>query len=533
MASARNHLRKTLSKPTLRFALALAATSLVLPPALAKPKARTQVETSAALGCKATFGKLTPAGRTNALRKTFDSSVELEMPMSALVIRLLTTTDGTVAPLLRDAPPPAWLEAMLNPGRSAKEIPWDDLSDDEKWWLLRHQAEHRTATFEQDRRIHGIKVREKLKLGFDQPTDFLGKVYPKGTHEIDVSAVLGKVEYMDPLGMKEVSGVELHFRDNFAAGKVSQDASEFQRGFQRAAGYTDPPAGPQHEHIVGRLPKRYLRAQPTLGALQMGELFRRTNLLFEVLSNLQKISMVSVKEGGFVYFDSLKAPVLEGATNYFYIVGKGVDHAINDDYKMALVGMRGSDKFDQPNLWGQEVRAIGGKVAGTDFMVEALNAVQKKMDVPEPAVDAGQMQRWYDKMTARRKRLPSPGTLLASAWHDRGGNARDIITAMPRSLRALATPKVAEILETSKLRAQLSILFFDWSKDPLFFEAPEKLTRIRNAQAAALEALDRRGTLDVLVKDISRTFLRDSGIAEEIFRDFGLDLDPRWFENNL
>jgi hypothetical protein len=66
---------------------------------------------------------------------------------------------------------------------------------------------------------------------------------------------------------------------------------------------------------------------------------------------------------------------------------------------------------------------------------------------------------------------------------------------------------------------EVKMLFHDWSKDPLFFDSPEKQATLREAQIRAVRELKQK---DANIRNIMRTFFNQSGLYESVL----LSLNP-------
>ncbi len=182
-----------------------------------------------------------------------ESSVELEMKMSKNLLSIFTTEDGTLAPVLHVLETPDWLKEWKNKFYphivDAKNLDWDMLDIQQKYTLLKYVSEKKTNSFFDNRNIMGIKIKKIIPMYFPEETAFLGKKYSPGTHQIDVSSVLGgKVEYMGPDSVKNVSGVELHFRSHDHTGSAVKDAWTFQKAIGDDQTHL-------HVHLLATIPK--------------------------------------------------------------------------------------------------------------------------------------------------------------------------------------------------------------------------------------------------------------------------------------
>jgi hypothetical protein len=460
-------------------------------------------------------------------RQPRDSSVELEMYMNPELMNIFTTHDGTLGPVLGRLAPPDWLAKKLQ-GAKPREFPWSKLNFLEKKKLILYAAGKRKQYFFDNRTIQGLKVKDKLRIHFSQPVNFLGKSYPAGSHLIDTKSVLGsKVEFGNIKAVENLGAVELHFRSNVSAGALSKDAWLFQGGIQTAPMH-------QHVHIVADMPVEKLKADPYLASLEMADFHRRVNLLASVQRVLGEASIPTIKEKDITYFDSMSRETLDGITKYFHGIGakKGAPPEIGDDYKMGLAGMRGSDKYDQPGLWGIEYRDIHPGLHSPDLVTNTLEAIQRSMTKQEYGVDRERLRAWGKKFQKGKK--PDAGAALSSAWYNMPDEK--IFDELPADLAGLLTPQVKEAVTAGlKHHQEAKMLFFDWSLDPLFFDRPDLLARIEKAQKSAVKKIaselrqfkDHYATpsdMNSLINTTVQDFLKNSGIAKEVSESLHLNL---------
>lgn len=451
-----------------------------------------------------------------------DSAVEIEINTYPEILKLLTTPDGTLRPLLRDIPLPEHFPGHAVPGGLPKDIQdleWARLTPEDQLSLLQHVSQYKRTDFFTDRRVPGVTIRRRAVLKFKKETRFLGKTYAPGRHLVDVSQALrSKVEYRGPTEVKAVSGLELHFRDNQPAGEVSNDAWKFldALGVRRTH---------QHIHMVAPLPRQALEAEPELQAAVMGDFYRRVNLLAEMTDIIDEggsiglnqtkrwdwkyLAMVTTQ-----YFGALTKKDLLGVTQYFRNVGHRRDYPIEDSFKMAWVGFRGSDKYDTPGLYGLEYRAISDYSNETEFR-EMLGAIQGAMLSNDFGIPQETMRRWLAERTGAETDAPEA---VAKLWYGR---------SWPELFAQASTPVRRELgwWTRTKLRwnpgsahIELKMLVHDWSDDPLVFDDEAFKARLIGEQKRALARIRRGESINRVMGD----FLMDSGLYEAVSRSLGL-----------
>ena len=451
-------------------------------------------------------------------RPKFDSSVELELDASAPVIRILTTTDGTLQPLFSDLRkvPVKWrriLEAE-NP-RNPLSMKWDDLPEEAHRDLI--EASIAGQNYWENRVIEGLTVRTKLKVHFFNDTEFLGQHYKRGYHEIDPSEFLQpKVEMRSEGDSKAFGGVEMHFRVRRSAGSTSVDAWKFKRLLRL-------PRGHQHVHMVAKIPKAL--SEP-LGPRRIADFYRRVNLLaeFETILGRGAIRENIKRDGGttVIYFDHLRRDILSGVETHLEAAKAGNARPVKDDYKFAWVGFRWEDTYDKPGLWGFEYRAIGGDEK-PERMKAVLDTIQYAMVNEDYGISSSAFTSWH------RSHSDTP---IASLWYDAqrstgavgdsphtlsvSDSIEQAPTHLRSAIRSLGTGKLVDLIRENEA---LKMLIFDWSNDPLFYKSPRALEAIEEAQKAALTSL--RGQ-NITSEDVMIEFVRTSGIQEAVARSLGL-----------
>lgn len=443
-----------------------------------------------------------------------DSAVEIEIDTNH-VIGTLTTPDGTVGGFLGARPMPKWLEkSAANP----RKIPWDNLSAAKKLRLLQHGARLKETSFYEDRSIEGICVKSIVTLSFKKETDFLGKTYPPGAHDVNVSNILGKVEYRTPSEVLTVAGLELHFREGGAsasAGTVSQDAWTFLDGL-------GAPRTHQHVHIVAPMPFAALERDPMGQSLRMTDFIRRANATAEMISILwhgQSITVVS--EGDTDYFSFLKSDDLKNIFRYLWSVVYGEPDESRPE--LAWINFRRLKKYDDPNLWGMENRWLNAD-APSAIAREFLDTVQMAMLNDKYGVPEERLKRWFEWCVTNAYGNIFFDDALEKAWFHKA-KWETVLRQIPAHVRkfweetggAWATlrarlqgvPTFHEKLGLFRENdASLDLLFHDWSFDPLLFDNPKKLSLIANEQLRALNRILAGEDMRPAIQD----FLKKTGL---------------------
>jgi hypothetical protein len=459
-----------------------------------------------------------------------DSAVELELNTPAIddlkngvsgtaVHAMLTTEDGTLAPFLEETPAPEWFEEWIKSAhphaRSHSDILWDEIPITIKKRLIEDLAAIRKQDYFQDRLIHGLYTKKKIKVRFAKPVEFLGATYAAGNYTLDVSKMLmSKVEFISKPAMKDFDGVEIHFRGNQSAGAMSNDAWTLLDG----AGIKRPH---QHVHIVAALDLESLEADP-IEIAAISEFYRRSNLATEMYSIMREggARIRKNEAEGIMYFNSLTPENLELVVQYFESLADGHDASIGSSLKQAYVGLRGSDSYDQEGLWGLEVRAIGAN-DDPKKVKTLLDALQHQMDQPSYGVSKERLTNWL-------KNQPE-GTHLSSsmktAYYNQDWNT--LKAELPGHLKIQFDGFWGKIHQRSmgfqvEENRALKMFVYDWSKDPLFHGNPEALAKIEKAQLEALKDFKKSKSKSPYHLDTIKNFLQNSGIYDAVNASIGI-----------
>jgi hypothetical protein len=473
------------------------------------------LSTASALSCEGLFQNIGGA------------SVEIEMSMSGPVLNLLTTTNGMVGGLIKTGKLSkdylTWAE-MFYPEKDPRQIEWDLLDDQIKLILLKQVSRDKTTNFFEDRSVPNVKVKDIIHVKFDTETVFLGQKYAAGEHDIDLSAFFGRVEYMSPTSVKNFSGVELHLRSaDLEAGHLIESAWALQTGIGTSKTHF-------HEHIVNPLPMKALESKPVETSLVLTEYYRRLNLLAEFVTVLKRQGIYASTAFSFKslstisYFDSITPHFLSGIFNYFV---KGVPQGkkIADKFKMGWVGFRGSDVYDQPNLYGFEYRAIDSNDS-LPLHKKILNNVQDGMRTEHYGFSENLMTGWaHEKGIA----LDNPAQVekaLEALWYKQ--SYRTLFKRMPDYLKPGLGGPVGRLLlvlgmkSTQNGNQAVKMLLYDWAADPLFSSDPTGQRKLIEAQKMALQRYFWKGEPLYL---ITRDFVLNSGLLEKVAHTFGLEKD--------
>ncbi len=429
----------------------------------------------------------------------YESSAEIEHELSPQIMAILTTTDGTIGPILGARKPPRWLPRT---GANVRTTLWEPLSYNQKIRLLRYATKGKSisAFFFGYRAMAGLRVKDSITLRFAKPVVFLGKEYAAGTHEVDVRGVFGAVEHRDPHTMHAVKGVELHLRESASAGRVLADAWTLLDGLGIAR------VG-LHVHIVAPLPPQEKDATvANLRALLDADRYRRANLLAEAVTIVHGGGMGIYDDGE--HFQHLNPMKLSNVAYQLMAWTTKGDTEVSTDEKMGWIGFRPPKIYDQPGLYGYEYRGIVRTISVAIYRV-VLDAVQRALLAPHARAAKTRMSAWL----AKQPKELSMQQAIARTWYDGP-------LSIPRSVVFLLTPSLDNTLVDLKRdrHLEVSMLVHDWSNDPMLFDRPEALARVEAEQLRGLRRLEKGDDVGVVMKD----FLQDSGLFETVLNSFGL-----------
>jgi len=414
-----------------------------------------------------------------------ETSVELEVQNTDGILSLLTTTDGTLGPLLPPKPTlsllgfglPADLQQHFQ-GLTYEQIaaePWDHLSLKQKRIFLLWATVRKRTSFFEDRSVPGIKMKDKAFLHFNRPTQFLGREYEAGTHEVDISNIFRKVEYATP--SQNPQFLELHFRTQQPAGVVSNSAWTFLAGIQERKIH-------QHVHIVRPLNINRLQEEGQIRSVLLTDFYRRANLVLEMMTIVEekKQGITSRGEKDVLFWDNLSTERLSKVFNHLEISRlTGRQPHLNSQAKMAYVGFRGSDTYDNPELFGFEVRGIS-EHATPETIKQYLDTLQWAMTQDHFGVTKDEMEKW---MELQKEPI---GSSLVSTWYNQPWEK--LRTNGHGHRFEELDPYLRKYVFDLEQNRELKMLLHDWSNDPLLFNKPKLINHIRKEQLKALETLN-------------------------------------------
>ena len=423
------------------------------------------------------------------------SSVELELDIyreTPEVLEMLTTVNGKVSGVLGSLSAPVELVEWARVNRPVSgnpgDLDWESLPLEIRHAVLKRISTPRIGSFFSNRSVIGMKMKDRLKLHFREPTEFDGKHYEAGIHQVDVHGMFGAVEYADPSDMAEFSGIEVHFMSSRSAGTATQDAWNLLDALDIVRPH-------QHVHTVAKLPLEEMRAHPTLEVTRMMEYWLRANLMAEILAIRAGGTLLQIP-GEFGSVTRPRIDSVQGGLNKSLVSGNTAGGGYNS--KLSMIAMRGGTTYSEPGLWGFEYRAI---TAHDDPRVNGmvLDSIQWSMVNRDYGLSKEEVSSWIGESTA-------PETVwsrLSNSWY----NLHD--ESMPMD----ANPAFQSILSGQAPRHnELYMLVHDWSTFPLLAGRPQVLAATQIAQAHAKAAL----VGGAPINEVMNRFLTESKIDDAV-----------------
>lgn len=471
-------------------------------------------------------------GNQPAPANTLDTAVEIELEFSPQVLSILTTEDGTIRSLLNGAPLPSVVRMVarrVGHRGDPKDLPWDSLDNKSKISVLKQVTRSNWKPFFQQRKIQGLKVRDFLEVEFLKETILFGKTYPAGTQKIDLTGVFHDVEYCcNDKGKRNLDMLELHVRSPGLAGDVAMQVWDLLDAL-------DIPRTHLHVHMLAPMPMKVLDADPYFQALLMSDYYRRANLMAEIMSVYFYNRDIKDKSMDDITYMSFANPDDFGrAAKYLFNIANRVDDNLEDTLKIGWVGFWGTDKYDQPNLWGLEYRVISANY-DPKIVRPILNSIQQGMLLNSYGISQDRMKRWMDHFVGWRPTKTKVSKAISEAcYHQTWEN---LVSKPPRLLqRFLGFQGRFEILLLSEdfqslvaNKEQIKMLAYDWRQDPLFWGNHSAIQTIERAQRQALQRIQQEifespnlENADELLREIMKEFLVKSQIMATVFMSFGI-----------
>lgn len=448
---------------------------------------------------------------SHALPIRVGAGAEIEILTADRVLPWLTTTDGTIRPIVmdRNAIPKRLrvsFQRFLAPNSDILDMPWHALNSDEQKALILSAAKFHGQRFQNDRAIHGLRIKEQLRLKFHKPVRMLGRDLTAGEHTFnwrDISSV-GSIEFSGPRAMVKDLGFEIHVGDTLPPTETFWTA----RALEVALGL-----GPAniHVHILTRL--------------------KRSTLDFASPQFVQRFGTNGLTEYQFIHFLTL-------ITMYFDF--KMIERKIPSEPIAAFDGsfrMYPSDpvdlsKFGLHLIDGSDFReSKGGTVGmrGVGFYRDK-DAIGIELRYLSPALNQTQLAKAIDYISRvlTEGRYPIGPTELNHIFSRLELPEEDIVNrvlSLSPGLRRTQTVK-SELSKLSELEIQglvtgliknahVKYLLHDYT---LMFGLPElDQNRITSARTQAIKLMAHDGYDP---REALAYFIKKSGLARSVFRRF-------------
>ncbi len=454
-------------------------------------------------------------------------SAELEIG-AHYVWPYLTTEDGTLAPLVKNYGD-AWFSRRF-PGKSPGEVRWSSLTPETQRQILNDATQGQK--FFKERKILGLTLNA-----------------PKGT---PLSEFQPYVELGDPSDAGAIVSLELHLRSQRSASHVARATREASRALGREKQHL-------HVHIPMPLNRAKLEADPFVESVKMHDFYRRTELYSQMVSVMEtQVNLSRNSDGAVVHFGPLTAETFRSnlyQTLYSAFYREVLDRKV---FSKGFVGIRGEGFYDQPSLWGIEVRAIHKSIPDSLMasMLDGFESTSRKSDL---GLEEEHIRKWMEAagIETDRQKIEQLGysplrgiakevqtrTLvkdplddisvedvfpdIGSSITERGRKAvRDYLVKYRKADGGNSAPQseLMQVLSLGSFRKkypQMQLLLQPWETDPLFYNQPERILRIQEAKLSVFRKLMR----DDPPQEVIREFLIDSGIYDAMGKSLGIRLE--------
>jgi len=465
-----------------------------------------------------------------------DTAIEIELQMTPNVMDILTTTDGTLKPILGDVIPDEVL-AWAKKKRISKDIlpvtKWEILPYDLKRKLL---STPESDDFGGDnwanlKKVIGLKTKNKVLVNFKEETTLFGKKYGVGKKEINLKSIFGTVEHMSIKSRARFGGVELHVRSPLEPGTVSEDTWKLLDLLK-----IEKPN--EHLHTLGRLPIKLLKKDPELEAARVVDYWTRLNLYYEMKTLREgkglKIRTLSTKSGfDQILFRPLGNSQVKDAMDALIKSPKTGSFLIGDDAKFAYVGLRGWPTYDEKSILAFEFRKVKPK-GDSKLNSRVFSGAKKALNSWDFGKDPLKLKEWLELKKAEGL---TAAVAMQGSYYDTildlrtcSKQVRDYMdeirakqiangeTSHGLPLKPFNWEKEVQYTEDNihLLRSdnlELDMLRFDWGRMPYLAGNSKLLEKIGKAQVIALKKIMLKTESN---NQIMNDFLDESGLFDEI-----------------
>ncbi|MDX9732283.1 MAG: hypothetical protein RBT63_10965 [Bdellovibrionales bacterium] len=491
------------------------------------------------------------------ISRTYQNSIELEIPPTDRVFDILTTTDGTLAPLAPKHAAEAFIPSPLLdtiresfPQENPLALRFDLLSTKEKEDVITSSAIARRHRYGQDRSIPGLKFQPEVPLVLKRSYVLGGRLYGPGPVRIPSKLLFGEtdIEFMSERRMTADLGFEIHLRTDLPAGEALALAREV------ATNLVGQPAN-VHQHVVGPYPfiQNGRKTSNEVDVYRMVDFATRTSFVFDLFMIERGIPMTLLTtENG--QLSSGFGPSSMKATLSLLDLLEHEGLGANVFSKAGTVGIRSHHYYDS-NVWGLEVRYLP---AAAQSMPPATAKAfderqQRTMTDIHSRITGGRLtisEKEAEQLLAKAKLETENDPTLYELVHVTARKAhvsRGLSLATSRlfpdkypnpGLSFGFTPnQTARLMIQATLNDHVKYLFTDWSKSPWFQHwTPERHAHIRTLQKNALNEIlilhhrNEYGRDAATPKHTStealKRFMQRSGIAHEILSNYNALAQP-------
>lgn len=459
-------------------------------------------------------------------RASFEVSTEVEIPVDEGSVFLLNTPNELVSGLYDNIGQiPSWLSDEISTNPNLASVPLADL----KFTRLPYNTRVRLIKDAMSKRQFGSFL-GMSSLGHRQ----IGKIIADPVLQ-EIYGMRRAVDIASLETAKTGEMVEVHLRSKEPP---SQMILKTRRLYQETGRNT----GHYHLHLVIDLPTTWLMQDRRLNALRLSEHWRRMNVFFEMRDMVEKGSAIlDNKTAATSFFSPMD---LFGFRGVFSYLGNIAASPLGSRSKMAWVGFWGHDKYDGNGLMGYEFRFLNDK-DNQENLLQFLDHLPEKIEAKDFGISADDLQLWVKKVAQDSQMIDanydgvSNKTIFQALF-----NPKNVDMFPAKFFKALspnqdiadliksADPELVNLILASRKssasdptqdfakRGRLRYLIYNWHNDPILFQRPELLQRIKQKQLQAI----RRWARGEDEKQIAKDFLISSGIYQEFAQSLGFSL---------
>lgn len=429
-------------------------------------------------------------GRNKRYKKNLGGNqraIEYETSVD-MVLKYTTTVDGTLGGFFKgtNGIDPGFSQWFIKKfGENYKTKKWSNLSASDKKEILNKITKYQE--FFKTRIIPGLEFRP-------------------GRHAF--SDFENYVELGSPKEAGNINVIEIHLRGEERASELALKVRKVARSQGTEGGV------PLHAHIPFKIRVKQLRARPMIESAKHADYYRRTEL-FAQFTNIMKISddLKPVKES----LTATSFSKMDGPNILFNLWVKFFNKGMRPSAKIKMfeknyVGIRGEDIYDEPNLWGIEVRSLNRKFDDkkTRALLDGLESSGLREDF---GLRPKQVEEWIGELEDPSVQMRELSTKLYPDYRNSNIQIKHLSPGEHKVWKKLK-------FKSEKADERWKFIMHDWSKDLLFYDNPVALKEIRAARIRAM----RRHLQQENTVEISRAFLIESGIYRILGESLGIKI---------